>query len=378
MTPEDPPVWIDKADDFKRMVDDLAAHPLLAVDTESNSLFAYKERVCLIQFSTGEVDYLVDPLALRDISALRSIFASSFHEKIFHAAEYDLICLKRDFSFTFANIFDTMVAGRILGKTSIGLGSMLESQFNVKVDKRFQRANWGQRPLTPAQLAYARLDTFYLIPLRDQLKAELEVSGRWRLAQEDFVRLCNVSIPNGEHPVDCWWRVTGGQDLSAQQAAVLNELCKYRDEQARIADLPPFKVMRNQVMVEVAQSCPQSLDELGQIHGMSQLMVERYGKGIMEAIRCGMRSKPPPRPASHRPDDRFLSRLDALRDWRKQTGQKLGVESDVILPREILEDIAQNNPQKIEDLAVVMQPTPWRFERFGGQIFRVLHPPEET
>jgi len=377
-TPEDQPVWIDKNDDFKRMVDDLARHSLLAVDTESNSLFAYKERVCLIQFSTGEVDYLIDPLALPDLSPLQEIFAGNSFEKIFHAAEYDLICLKRDFGFSFVNIFDTMVAGRILGKTSIGLASMLETYFDVTLDKRYQRANWGQRPLSQAQLAYARLDTFYLIPLRSILKSELQDSGRWRLAQEDFARACSVNVPAVEHTVDCWWRVTGGQELTSQQAAILNELCKYRDEQAKAVDLPPFKVMRNELMVDIAFACPQTLDELSEIHGMSPLMVERYGKGIMEAIRCGMRSRPPQKPTSRRPDDQFLSRLDVLRNWRKLTGQKLGVESDVILPREILEDIAQSNPHKIEDLAVVMQPTPWRFERFGGQILKILNPVEES
>jgi ribonuclease D len=146
------PVWIDRPHTLEAMVKDLVKYPLLAVDTESNSLYVYREQVCLIQFSTGETDYLVDPLALTDLSPLSPLFADPKIEKIFHAAEYDIICLKRDFGFKFANIFDTMVASRVLGKQAVGLASILKEMFGLDIDKRFQRANWGRRPLPPPQL----------------------------------------------------------------------------------------------------------------------------------------------------------------------------------------------------------------------------------
>jgi len=155
----------------------LARHSILGVDTESNSLFAYREQVCLIQFSTSDEDALVDPLALDDLSPLADIFASPKIEKIFHAAEYDLICLKRDFGFSFANLFDTMVAARILGWEEIGLGSILKAEFDVQLDKRFQRANWGKRPLAAELINYASRDTHYLIPLRDRLWSDLQRQG---------------------------------------------------------------------------------------------------------------------------------------------------------------------------------------------------------
>jgi ribonuclease D len=142
----------------------------VAVDTESNSLFAYREQVCLVQFSTTQADFLVDPLALADLTPLAPLFADPKIEKVFHAAEYDLLCLKRDFGFSFANLFDTMLAGRILGRKEIGLGAMLEAFYGVQADKRHQRANWGQRPLPAPLLEYATLDTHYLIPLRDAWK----------------------------------------------------------------------------------------------------------------------------------------------------------------------------------------------------------------
>ncbi len=179
-------VLITQAGDLQSMVRALERERILAVDTESNSLHAYRERVCLIQFSTAQADYLVDPLALEDLSALSPLFGNPEIEKVFHAAEYDLLCLRRDFGMEVTNLFDTMIAGRILGRNEIGLGSMLEAELGVKLDKRYQRANWGQRPLPEHLIDYARLDTHYLILLRDRLHAELNERGLLPLAQEDF------------------------------------------------------------------------------------------------------------------------------------------------------------------------------------------------
>src|SRR5512139_501768 len=164
---------------LQRMVDALSQTPIIAVDTESNSLHAYREQVCLVQFSTPTTDYLVDPLALQDLSPLAPLFADPGIEKIFHAAEYDLLCLSRDFGFKFANLFDTMLAARILGRNMVGLGSLLESEFGILLDKRHQRADWGKRPLPEDQLSYARLDTHFLIPLRNHMRQELQDRQWW-------------------------------------------------------------------------------------------------------------------------------------------------------------------------------------------------------
>src|SRR5512144_106675 len=200
------PELIDSDRQFAELVDVLGSQRRLAVDTESNSLHAYRERVCLIQFSTPDTDYVLDPLALDDISALGPIFASPSIEKIFHASEYDIICLRRDFGFSFAAIFDTMQAGRILGRRQAGLDRLLEEKFGVKMNKRFQKADWAVRPLSRDLLLYARLDTHYLIPLRDVLKTELQDRGLWQLAQEDFELACH---PNGSKPkpdFPAWFR----------------------------------------------------------------------------------------------------------------------------------------------------------------------------
>ena len=142
-----PPIWVNSKQLLQSMMNDLVTQTRVAVDTESNSLHAFREQVCLLQFTSTKADYLVDPLALHDLSVLAPIFADPKIEKIFHAAEYDLICLRRDFSFKFSNLFDTMQAARTIGYPAVGLDRLLGEKFGIQVDKRHQKANWAMCPL---------------------------------------------------------------------------------------------------------------------------------------------------------------------------------------------------------------------------------------
>ena len=356
---------------LRALADKLSAEPLIAVDTESNSLHAYQEQVCLIQFSIPESDFLVDPLSLDDLSPLAPLFADPKHEKIFHAAEYDLICLKRDFDFTFANVFDTMFAARILGRKKVGLGSMLEEEFHVVLDKKYQRANWGQRPLPSYLRVYAQLDTHYLIPLRNHLREQLQRKKRWPLAKEDFTRLCQI---NGREPTpkeDWVWRINGARDLTPKEAAVLQELCFWREEMAEKLDRPVFKVMNDHLLVTLAQRLPLDRAEL-QRAGMTDRQIHRFGPGVLAAISRGVAAPPLYPPTHPRPDEDFLNRMEALSDWRKHRARSLGVESDVVLPREHVSKIARHNPPDEAALLPLMDDIPWRYEQFRKQILHVL------
>jgi ribonuclease D len=366
------PKLITTANEFKQLVDKLALESIIAVDTESNSLYAYQEQVCLIQFSTQQNDYLVDPLALDDISSLEPIFSSPQIEVIFHAAEYDLICLKRDFGFTFTYLFDTMVAARTLGRKEVGLGSLLKAEFGVTVEKKYQRANWGQRPLPLHMLQYAQLDTHYLIALRDLLKQELITKGRYPLAEEDFIRLCRVSEHNTEkRPADCW-RINGAFDLDPQEAAVLKELCLFRDQIARRKNRPLFKVMNDQVLISLAERCPRNREELVKTPGLSHGQATQYWKGLLGAIIRGLQAEPLHPPAYKRPNNGFLERLEALKGWRKMTAREMGVNSDVVLPRDLMYAIAQGKPQHWSELKTLMDDAPYRYECFGDEIMVVI------
>jgi ribonuclease D len=228
---------------------------------ESNGLYAYQEQVCLIQISisNGKVDqtsersaalevtdYILDPLRLPDLDGLGKLMADPKVEKVFHAAEYDILSMKRDFGHTFHNLFDTMLAARILGWRQLGLASILEQEYGVELDKRFQRANWGRRPLSPEQISYARMDTHYLLALRDRLEAELESKGRLREASESFERLAAVTpAPRSFDPDEFWQLLNGRRQLSPQQNAVLRRLYIFRDQEAQRRNRPPFKVFGN-------------------------------------------------------------------------------------------------------------------------------------
>lgn len=366
------PILVTRPAALQRLVDDLLAQPIIAVDTESNSLYAYREQVCLVQFSHPQVDYLVDPLALDDLSILDEIFTNPSIEKVFHAAEYDLICLKRDFGFEFENLFDTMLSARILGIEGVGLSTLLEQEFGIRLDKRYQRANWGQRPLPTHLLNYARLDTRYLIALRHRLAKQLEQRGLWPLADEDFKRMRSINGKNPDERLDDPWRIHGAQDLSPQKAAVLNELCRYRDEVARALDRPLFKVLGDKTLLEVAQSLPHSQAELEGLSGMTVRQMERHGRGLLEAVAVGLKAPPVHPPRHVRPNDSFLQRLDALREWRKHTARSMGVPSDVVLPRDLMHAIAERAPGSPSELRAVLHAAPWRFERFARPILDVL------
>jgi ribonuclease D len=366
------PILVTTPKQLQEMILVLQDQPIVAVDTESNSLFAYRERVCLIQFSIPEADYLVDPMALDDLSPLGEVFASPEIEKVFHAAEYDLLVMKRDFGFRFVNLFDTMLAARILGRERVGLGNLLEAEFGVKLQKKFQKGNWGKRPLSQAMLNYARMDTHYLIRLRDIFKDGLQRAGRTPIALEDFSRLSQID-GNGPTPQRTnIWRMNGSRDLTPNQATTLKLLAEYRQGRAEKLDKPLFKVIGDKTLVEIAAREPESYRHLGEIHGMTEAQIRRHGKAILAAVRRGVEEEPTRPPKRNRKDGAFNDRLDKLREWRKVSARKMGVESDVVLPRDLMFEIARENPADFDGLAEIMADIPWRLERYGHKIHAVL------
>lgn len=364
------PHWVATSTALQNLVEQLKCLPRLAVDTEANSLYAYRERVCLIQFSTPNADYLVDPLALEDLSALGSVFANPKIEKVFHAAEYDLLGLKRDFGFQVANLFDTMQSARILGYSQVGLDALLGQKFGLRLDKRFQKANWGQRPLPVELMAYARLDVHYLLPLRDLLYSELDERGLLSLAQDDFSLLSSPEEPkNGRAAF--WQRAARQYHLTPRQQTVLSVLTEAREELAQRYDRPVFKIIRDDLLVELACQTPHDKRGLFAV-GLTSRQVERFGADLLQAIQKGRELPLIQIPAQARSDPALINRLRVLGAWRKKTAQQMGVESDVILPRRYLETLAQNPPHNLEALSEVMRLSPWRVRRFGREILSAL------
>lgn len=355
------------------MLEDISSQPRLAVDTESNSLHAYREQVCLIQFTTPQKDYVIDPLALSDLSALGPIFRNPRMEKIFHAAEYDLICLRRDFGFQFVNIFDTMHAARVLGYPYVGLDNLLGEKFQFEIDKRHQKADWAVRPLTPAQLDYARLDTHFLFDLRDVLEAELREKGRLEIALEDFARACHVEVqkekgkPNGTS----WRRFSMRKDVTPRELTVLSELCMARDRIAERMNRPVFKVISDSLLLEIARNLPEKDVDLAGL-GLSPKQIRLWGSEILDAVKRGNVAPLIERETPRRPNDATLKRLEKLKNWRKKVAQELEVESDIILPKTYLNALAEKPPANLEELGEIMHDSPTRFQKYGEQLYRLL------
>jgi ribonuclease D len=376
MTPNNinlkPPQFVNQHSVFEKILRDMGEEKILAVDTEANSLYAYREQVCLIQISSSNKDYIIDPLALEDLSPLGDIFSNPGIEKIFHASEYDILIMYDEYQFSFKNLFDTMLAAQILGRKKLGLDALLEEIVGIQVNKKYQRANWGKRPLADDMLQYAQVDTHYLIKIRHTLAAELEKKGLTPIATEDFSRACRVHRQDREEKLAPYWRINGARKLPPQKAAVLVKLFEYRDRVARKINQPVFKVLSSQTLLNLAEQCPTSAQQLLKLEMVGKNALRRHSEGLVQAIKAGLASDPVRPPRREQTDDSFFAREKALRDWRKQTAQKMSVNSAVVLPRELLYALVSTNPANREELANVLADVPWRLERFGEDILSIL------
>ena len=369
-----PPRLIADVDGLDQLVRDLSDCPAAAIDTESNSLHAYRERVCLVQFSTPAADYILDAVRLRDVGPLAPFFASPRQQKVFHAAEGDIAGLRRDFGFQFANVFDTMTAARTLGWPQVGLAAILDARFGVAMSKKHQKADWQRRPLSQEQLDYARLDTHYLLALRDLQIEALTAAGRLDEATEEFARVARppVEAEPAADPAMRFWRVSGARELASPQTGILQALFAYREQQAERLDRPPFKVLGEATLMELARRAPRQMDELKGVAGLTPDLVHRYGEGLLGAIQEGLDAPPPRPPRTEREPDDVRDRYDRLHTWRKEKAKARGVESDVILPRSALRDLARLAPRTPDELVSIADLGPWRRDAYGAELLALL------
>ncbi|HZK17292.1 MAG TPA: HRDC domain-containing protein [Anaerolineaceae bacterium] len=363
---------INSQESLSRMLADLKKQSSIAVDTESNSLHAYQEKVCLIQISTPETDYLLDPLSLQDLHPLGEVFADPSIQKVFHAGDYDLATLKRDFDFEFANVFDTMLAATALAEPSVGLAALLEKYFDLVIEKKYQRANWGKRPLDPEMLVYAQGDSHYLLQLRDLLVEKLTEANRLENVLEDSAALARVTLPMKDHEENLW-KVKGSQYLKPSALSLLKQLNHLREVIAERKDVPLFKVFSDKAIIEIATTQPHFLEELSLLPSVSPSMVKRYGTQIMHVVESWRENPVAVKPRkNHRLSNRELKLREKLSSWRKEIGEKEGVPSNAVLSRDLVELIAHHDPASSEELEQVMRDYPHRYQQYGPQILNLI------
>lgn len=283
--PHVPAAFVADARALEALAERVRAEPVVGFDTESNSFHVYRERICLLQISTRGGNFIVDPFEV-DVAPLGRVLCDG-REVVLHGADYDVRCLKREWGWTLPRLFDTMAAARRLGKPGLGLSALVESHFGVRLSKSSQRSDWGRRPLTGDQIEYAALDTHYLLPLRDLLAGELETRGASEEARREFDRIASVEPRERVFDPEGWRRLTGARDLDAPGKRVLRALWLAREAQARESDRPPFKVIAEHAMVDLARLRPRTDDEIGRVPGVTPSVLRRLGRAIREAIAAG-------------------------------------------------------------------------------------------
>jgi ribonuclease D len=371
---------ITRRSDLEALAERLLEEDVIAIDTEADSFYHYFDKTCLVQIAARKHVYLIDPLAMggpAELAPLGPVLASPDVQLLFHAAEYDIYVLKRDCGFSFSNLFDTMIGAQLLGYPSIGLAALIEHHFGIKVPKDEQRSDWSRRPLSQQQLTYAVGDVTYLRKLAQKVERELKKAGRLEWAQQEFQALTGRQWPEREFDELGYLRIKGARKLSPNSLAVLHELYLIRDARARDVDRPPFKVLGNRTLLEISETKPADLGQLGKLKGITDLIIRRMGNEILAAVKKGAKNAhgPVPKlePSGRKRMDRKSERaVTQLKRWRTSQSRELKMDPGVLCPNSALETIASANPESRDDLRGVPELKSWFVEAFGNDVASVV------
>lgn len=314
----------------------------IALDTEADSLHAYPERLCLMQFCTAAGEELVDPLAAGiDLAPLFD--ALSGHRILMHAADYDLRLMEKHHKFVPGAIFDTMLAARLLGVKQFGLGNLVEQFLGIKLEKTSQKANWAIRPLTPKMERYARDDVRHLKRLVDRLTSDLRAKGRLQWHQEWCTRLIKDSTSVGHADPDQVWRVKGSSLLGRHALAVLREVWRWRENEAIQANRPPFFILSHDVLVDISSAAVNGVELSDKI---PRHLTERRRKELLRAVGQGVtlpHDRWPHLPVrkGRRPTEAEKRRCFQLERRRDQRAKELDIDPTLIASRSTLWELAR-------------------------------------
>ena len=323
----------------------------VAVDTEADSLHCYFEKLCLIQLTFDDCDYLVDPLAPLDLQPLCSALAG--RQIVLQGMDFDLRLLGRTLNFVARDVFDTVIAARLLGLREFSLAALVQQFFGVTLAKGSQKANWARRPLPPAMEAYARNDTHFLLPLAAKLEARLQARGRMEWFRQSCQRgLEQVAVQRERDPEEAW-RIAGSGTLPGGTAAVLRALWRWRDREAQQADRPSFHILQNRFLLSAAEAF--AAGEVPEFRHFSERRRRGFLAAAREALDLSEPEWPQPRPRSNKPRSRdFDKRVEELKRRRDLRAQELELEASFVAPRSALEAIAADETRS-ETLLVEWQ-----------------------
>jgi ribonuclease D len=276
------PPLVASAEALQAAIESLAAGAgPVAVDAERASGFRYGHRAFLVQLRrAGAGTVLIDPVACTDLSGLDHALAGT--EAVLHAASQDLPCLA-DLGYRPRHLFDTEVAGRLLGYPRVGLATLVETILGFGLEKSHSAADWSTRPLPEEWLLYAALDVEVLVELRDELARELTEQGKLEWARQEFAAVLAAG-PQAPR-ADPWRRTSGIHRVRSRRGlAVVRELWQERDKIARRRDMSPTKVLPDAAIVEAARTMPTGLDDLAAISGFAGRSSRRHLPEWLRAV----------------------------------------------------------------------------------------------
>ena len=374
------PRWIETPPALAEVSRRLREPGEVALDTEGDSLHHYPERLSLIQLAMPSSDvWLVDPLALGDLSPLASVFAAPSVTTVLHAGDNDLVQLKRR-GIGFTAIFDTSIAARFLGARALGLDVLLETYVGVELPPSKQRDDWSRRPLSEAQRRYAEADVLHLFALKQRLTEELDRVGRLAWVEEECAALAALPAVERVQDPNAFAGLKGARDLSPRGLAILRELYELRESLARSMDRPPFKILGEETLVRLALTPPTDLSGLEGIPGCTPKVIARWGGAIVAAVGRAQALPETDWPTLERhPRPRIpgivARRIEALRQWRKDAAPRFGLEPGLLLPNRLITTVAFAGPRDPATLATLDGVRRWRAEIMGAEIVAVLAAP---
>jgi len=368
---------IDTLSTLEEVLPHLQAARILAVDLEADSLYHYQEKVCLLQIATRDRTFVLDPLSVKALDALKGVFEDPGIRKIFHGADYDIRSLYRDFRIEVRNLFDTELACRFLGHEKSGLDAVLAHYFGINLDKRFQKKDWSQRPLPEEMILYAAKDTAYLIPLSELLRTALKQKRRLGWVEEEC-RILSQVRPHSNPQMPFFYRFKGAGKLRPRELAVLEAILAWRDEAARKKDRPPFKILGNQEILKLIETKPFDATMFHNAGILSPKQVRMFGKELYAAVTAAReipREALPLYPRENRkptPEIGTLRRIERLKQWRDKKAEKLGLDPALLMNKETLGSIAALWPPTLEALSAAPELKPWQRRAFSRELMNVL------
>jgi len=348
----------------------------IAVDLEADSMFHFKEKVCLVQIAAKRINVVIDTLQIKDLSLLKPFFENRDIKKIFHGADYDVRSLYRDFRIKINNLFDTQLACMFLGIKGTGLDAVLQQRFNVKLNKRFQKKDWSKRPLPDEMIRYAACDVIYLLPLASILEKELAEKGRLSWVYEECAILSKVRPPAlNSDPL--YLKFKGAGRLNRRCLAVLEYLLQSRRKIAKKKDKPLFKIFSNNSMIKLAEAKPTNLRRLKNLYALSARQIDMYGNALVEAINKALNipeNKLPVYPRNKAPVEKpeVTERIKALKPWRDNKAKALEINSSLVLTNAMINTLAIHNPLDKSNVERIKGLKNWQKEEFGEDIPGVL------